>query len=177
MTARRAGLPTLRCDAGACDPRTPFAPLLAALVDGGAGLPAEVFETAAEQRFWLLRSLGERLAAAAADGPLLILLDDLHRADASTLWALRALTRELAGAPVGWLLSCREQAPAATRELRAALVADGATTIALAPLSEDDAAALAADVLGAAPDPAQRALIARAEGNPLLLVALLDART
>jgi len=180
VTAARAGLRTLRCDAGACDPETPFAPLLAALVDDGLELPAAAetaaASAAADQRFWLLQELAGRLAAAAEAGPLLVALDDLHRADAGTLWALRALTRQLAGVPVGWLLSCREQAPAAVRELRAALAADGARAIALAPLTDADATAVASELLGAAPSAAERALIDRAEGNPLLLVALLDAR-
>ncbi|TMR28298.1 ATP-binding protein, partial [Nonomuraea zeae] len=123
------------------------------------------------------RDLLDRLVAAfeeRADAPVLTVLDDLHRADPATLKTVRALHDSLAARPVGWLLSRSTGGtggPAAS--LFDLLERRGAGRVPLPPLTPDAVAALVADTLGAAPDPATQALVTAAGGNPLLITELL----
>jgi energy-coupling factor transporter ATP-binding protein EcfA2 len=60
-----------------------------------------------DQRFWLLRELQESLAKTAHRAPLLIIIDDLQRADAATTSAPVTLSRWLATHRIGWMLALR----------------------------------------------------------------------
>ncbi|MFC4530048.1 helix-turn-helix transcriptional regulator [Sphaerisporangium dianthi] len=124
-----------------------------------------------------------RLSRDAAGRPVLVGLDDLQRADTATLAALRALHRDLGSRQVVWLLSrsvttARSPCPATRAEEGAEnlfrfLENHGATRLGLRPLPDDVVAAVAADVLGAMPDPDLLTFAACADGNPFLLVELL----
>ncbi|MGI5287877.1 LuxR C-terminal-related transcriptional regulator [Nonomuraea polychroma] len=120
------------------------------------------------------RLLDRLVAAFDARGPVLAVLDDLHRADPATLKTLHTLHGLLAGRPVGWLLSrstaVRDGPAAALFDL---LERHGAARTTLPPLSPDAATALAADILGERPDTATQTLVAAAGGNPLLITELL----
>jgi hypothetical protein len=92
--------------------------------------------------FWLARSVAERLRA--VDRPLLVVLDDVHRADELTLQLLRQVVDQLADAPVLILATFRSteggEALAATR---AALAAASAHHLTLGGLDEAGVAVLA----------------------------------
>jgi DNA-binding SARP family transcriptional activator len=121
---------------------------------------ARLFEVVVEAMGWCSRG-----------APLLLVLEDLHRADAASLALLAHLGRRLAALPI-LVVATRRQAPE-SRELeigladiarRGALLAD----VTLGPLQDTAIAALVAEAApGLDPDGAARVLAA-AEGNPLL---------
>ncbi|GAA1871273.1 hypothetical protein GCM10009836_60040 [Pseudonocardia ailaonensis] len=121
--------------------------------------------------FWLSRAVVELVAGVAARTPVLLVLDDLHRAEDETLQLLRAVVGGLAGSPVLVVATVR---PAEIgQELRAALAALAgpvADRITLAGLAGPDVRALLAEHGVAAPDEATVALVAeRTDGNPLFV--------
>ncbi|MYW72404.1 hypothetical protein GTW08_09705, partial [Pseudonocardia sp. SID8383] len=54
----------------------------------------------AEVTFWLARAVVELLAVAGRERPLLLVLDDLHRAESETLALLRAVVAGVTELPV-----------------------------------------------------------------------------
>jgi ATP/maltotriose-dependent transcriptional regulator MalT len=164
-----------RAEADELGRRAPFGPLLTALQDAVGGLPGETSSLNAPES-WApvvskLQALLERRAAAS---PLLVSLDDLHYADAATLYALRHLTRQLASHRLAWSLARstvlqRDHASV----LFDLLAREGAARVALGPLDGEAVAGTIADILGAVPDAGLRQLVAGAAGNPFLLSELL----
>ena len=156
----------------------PLGPILDALVstDDPAVDPARLraLSQSSDQRFWLVRELQESLEKAAQRTPLLVVVDDLHWADAATATALVTLSRRLATHRVGWLLARRsgELADAALDAV-GRLEAAGASEIRLDPLDETAVGQVACDLLGGEPDEALREVLSRAEGQPFLLTELL----
>jgi DNA-binding CsgD family transcriptional regulator len=102
--------------------------------------------------------------------PLLLLVDDLHWADADSLELLSVLVRRLAGLPLAVVATLRPWPPAALEQAR--LLADDGVGVLerLAPLSESGSAASLGEQLGR---PVPRDRVRRAcracAGNPLLL--------
>ena len=116
-----------------------------------------------------------------ADGdPLLLIVEDLHWADAATLDLLRALAVGLTSR-ISLVVTLRtDQAlPPAIRATVAELVRDGAERVELVPFQRDELERLAAAIRGAdAPDvdeAAVDALLERTGGNPFLAVELIEA--
>ncbi|OLF13532.1 helix-turn-helix transcriptional regulator [Actinophytocola xanthii] len=147
-------------------PYAPFAEALPELFSGTAGL-----DRASEYR---------RVADTLAARPTVLVLEDLHWADASTRDLLRYLHRVLADAPVLLIVTCRTDEFAADHPV-ARLLAELARSprsdrIHLGPLDRPGVTALARGVLGADP-PAELVdtLVARAEGNPFFTEELLAA--
>lgn len=120
--------------------------------------------------YWLTLNL-------AADGPLVLAVDDLHWTDAPSLRFLAYLAHRLEGAPVLVIATVRTNEPGADERLLAEIVQDPAATVLRpAPLSATAASDLVRDRLGADPDPAFAAACHEvAGGNPLLLGQLLAA--
>lgn len=105
----------------------------------------------------------------AADGPVILMLEDLHYLDPLERRLFEQLLRAAEGEPVLLLGSWRGRMPAALgAHLR---------EVVLAPLTPDQADAMAADLLGAqAIGPDLTRLIRRtAEGNPLYLAEIIKA--
>lgn len=129
--------------------------------------PAGTAGDAATGRFLLHRAVGGWLREAAVTGPLAVVIDDLHRADAETLALLEHLTGP-DGAPVLVLTAHR---PAETGDRLTATLAELAARspyrLALAGLSQADVHTLVTAVCGA---PVGRdtvaALTERTGGNP-----------
>lgn len=145
-------------------------PYLDALLAGGE-IPAGDPETV---RWRLPLDLADVLEAASARTPLLIVLDDLHDADASSLRLLADLEPALHRMPVAVLATAREDETAwrGRADVWAALLQSGAWT-ALEPFTAGDVAALAA---AAGPDPEPgtvRTIMRRTGGNPLLVTELI----
>ncbi|GAB3160680.1 helix-turn-helix transcriptional regulator [Microbispora hainanensis] len=111
-----------------------------------------------------------------AHEPVLLALDDLHWADPITLLALRAMTRELASYPLVWMLTRTIGSGDWSRLncLFHVLERNGATRITLEPLDERAVEDVVTDVLGAKPEPDVLALAGIVDGNPFLLVDLLE---
>jgi DNA-binding CsgD family transcriptional regulator/tetratricopeptide (TPR) repeat protein len=116
--------------------------------------------------------------------PVLLVIEDLHWADASTRAFLRFLSATLASEPILLVATYRPDELHRRHPLRpllAELERVRALRIDLAALSRNELGEQLADILGALPDPALvDRLYARAEGNPLfteeLLAAGLDGR-
>jgi class 3 adenylate cyclase/tetratricopeptide (TPR) repeat protein len=163
-------------------PRT-FGPLLQLLPSLRENLPrgfqervealARAHETAESPEIdpdWLVDGLVEVIRALAADGPVALVLDDMHRADSATLDVVERLLPRLAALPVMTLLLRQPTG----RRLRGVSMADSVT---LEPLPQQQARAL---VVAAAPDLSEGTvteIVSRAGGNPLYLELLAAATT
>ena len=121
--------------------------------------------------FWTAQSVAALVARAADDGPVAVLLDDLHRTDGLTLELLRLVAHELRDRPLLVLATYRPSE--SSNELaaaRAALAARTAAHLTLGGLDDAATAALAADCgLPHLSGEALRALQDRTGGNPLFV--------
>src|SRR4051812_44610155 len=61
----------------------------------------------ADLRYWVVHDLADAIYAAAAQTPLVILLEDIHWADNATLLALRSLAARRPDVPVLWVFTAR----------------------------------------------------------------------
>lgn len=109
-----------------------------------------------------------------AEGPVLLVAEDIHWADAASLMAISSVVRQLPLSPVLVVVTTRPSSLSteAVRLLDDLTVA-GARTVRLEPLMPDELAALAGRELGAAPGPTLVSLLDRTGGNPLWAVAML----
>jgi DNA-binding SARP family transcriptional activator len=125
--------------------------------------------SSAVEIFWAARRLLETLAR---QGPLLVILEDLHWAEPTFLDLVQALAAQAQDAAMLLLCLARpellEQRPAWASGARRAV------SIELEPLADGDATALL-DALAGAPQPAweRRQLLEAAAGNPLFLEQLV----
>jgi DNA-binding CsgD family transcriptional regulator/predicted ATPase len=163
------------CTGSAAAWRSPasLSPLLSAVAGGGQALlsvPKRFeFMDSTERVLGALEWLAEALLQRARRGPVLVAVDDLHLADRFTLFALPALVSQLAANPVGLLLAWQPspRSPSVKQSV-GALANAGAGFMSLQPLSPDDIAGLAADVLHAEPGSVLLEKLAGAGGNPLV---------
>ncbi len=120
-------------------------------------------------QFWLARAVGDYLADLTA--PLLVVLEDVHRADDETLHLLRHLATRLAGTPILVLLTHRpDEATTDLMATGAALAAQTAEHLTLEGLGEDEIAQLVLDRSGVAVGPATLTVLTeRTGGNPLFV--------
>ena len=110
---------------------------------------------------------------AAATRPLIVILDDLHWADAETARALPLIVRDLADHPVIVVVALRPwphsaDVAAMVRRLDAA----EPTVVKLGPLAEAEVVEMAQLTLGQTPDGELVAALAAAGGNPFLATAI-----
>jgi DNA-binding CsgD family transcriptional regulator len=132
------------------------------------------------QRERLFAAVAELLGAVSARSPVCVVVEDVHWADASTLDCLTFLSQARGLGAVSLLVTCRsDEAPLDPHVidwLAHVRGSWGVEEIRLAPLSEEEAAQLAAGLLGA-PTAARVAgeLYARAEGNPFFTEQLAAA--
>jgi len=150
-------------------PYQPFADALPSFAElREADSQLRVFEAA-------LALLGDRGAVA----PALLVLEDLHWADASTLDLVVFLAHNLDGRRVVLLATCRPDEPASAARVRR--LADGvrrsgsAVLLELGPLARPELAALLAAQDAALPAAVRDAILARSEGNPFFAEELLAA--
>src|SRR4051812_4026751 len=158
--------------------------LRAELLSSAAGLSGSLFASApapsaqgAESSFAMLHGLYWLAANFASRTPMLVVVDDLHWADEPSLRWLQYLARRLEGLPLLLLTGTRPPDQANLPALIEELLTDPAAVV-IRPdvLGRDSAAALARERLGNKPAAAfAAALEAGSGGNPLYLVALLDA--
>ena len=125
-----------------------------------------------QARFALFERVASALRAAAEDAPLLLVIDDLHWADRSSVKLLCFVAREIATARIAIVGTLREVEPTTPAEVEA-LLGDLATlgiTVPVRGLDRDDVARLIAAESGTTPDPRVVARIHDAtQGNPLFV--------
>ncbi|WP_139123040.1 AAA family ATPase, partial [Cellulosimicrobium cellulans] len=120
----------------------------------------------APDRFAVGLGVLELLAAAGRDGPLAVVVDDVHRLDAESAAALAFAARRLDAEPVAVLLACRD-------DPRHDAVVAGIAALRLQGLDDASAARLLTSCVREPVDPLVVARVVRATGgNPLALVDL-----
>ncbi len=120
-------------------------------------------------------AIADLVRARSAEQPVLLVVEDVHWADAQTLSYLAMLAGVVADCPAVLTLSARAQEDPLGAEWRAQGAGGPVLTLDLAPLRRAEALALAglyADV----GDPHAERCVARAGGNPLFLEQLLRSR-
>ncbi len=150
--ARSRNLPVASAACDELDRHVPMLPLLSALRAGSDPVlaPGELdsVATGADGRFWFLERLRNILEYHARRAPFVIILDDLHWADAATLAALRFLCPHLASSPVLWVFAHDPgQSSAGLDRVLDQLLVSGAGRLSLTPLDPDSALRLATDLL------------------------------
>lgn len=168
---------------GALPPFLSWQELLAALepavsLDLGS-LPAPFGRALTVQSAYpLLRAVTTWLRAAAAERPLVLLLDDLHWADPDTLDLLDVVTRQVADAPLLVIATYRSEDIHRNHPLYDLLPSlqrnRPVEVIRLAPLSVYDTARLVEAYHGPCSPRLASYLHVRSEGHPLFLVELLN---
>jgi DNA-binding NarL/FixJ family response regulator len=149
----------------------------AALLNGAAGLAAGVFglepERPPEGPLAVLHGLYWVLVGIAAHGPVLLAVDDLHWADATTLEWLAYLSGRIEDLPILIVFATRPPEPGA--ELLARLTAvPSVITLELGPLVTESLAVLIEQALGTPPDAAFAEASRRVTaGNPFAVTELL----
>jgi DNA-binding CsgD family transcriptional regulator/tetratricopeptide (TPR) repeat protein len=155
----------------------PYQPFLDALRPLGA--PRQVDRATGSQLLAFEETLA-LLTDRAADAPLLLVLEDLHWADTSTLDLVVFLAHNLDDRPILLLGTCRPDEPASAERMRR--LADGvrrsgsALVLELTPLGgEELAELLAAHADHPLPAALTTAIATRSEGNPFFAEELLAA--
>ena len=166
----------------------PFAPLVEALQledaagDGRAEVlamlrsplptsPSLLTSAIPEMRARVIDAISRLVTAAVDRSPGLLVIEDVHWADASTFLTLRELHRRASGSRLAIAVTTRPTAdPEIERNVRAFA---GADVVALGPLTPEHADALVAQRLGAPPGPRLRTLVGKTGGNPLYLTELV----
>jgi DNA-binding NarL/FixJ family response regulator len=135
-------------------------------LETGAGQAAEVDAVDA-----LLEHV-DRIASAA---PTVVLLDDVHLADHGSAGFLAAIMPWLESMPLGIVLAGRPPLPDSPFARVRDTLAASSEVVGLAPLSDEELAALCAARLGAPPGPRLRDLLHASGGVPLLAATTLEA--
>ncbi len=146
---------------------------IGALLGGdGSGSPA----ASGDIRYRVVEEVVDLAESECAERPALLVLEDVHWADSASLLTILSLARQLPLAPLLVVLTTRPS-PLSAEVVRLLddLTDAGATTLQLQPLTADEVALLAGRLLGASPGPALVAMLAKAGGNPLWVVAMVRA--
>ncbi len=145
-------------------------------VHARVGLPAVPRLDAESERIRLFESLFRCLADLAAQRPLLLVLEDLHWAQAASMDMLEFLLRRIAGAAVMIVVTYRDDEAATLHALhrlrRDSRAAGGAQSIWLGRLSVAEVEELRGSLPEVRDRPAE-ALVAASQGNPLFLTQLV----
>jgi DNA-binding SARP family transcriptional activator len=136
-------------------------------------------ELAADSPFLMARAIGGQLVALAASAPVLVVLEDAHRADSLTLQLLRQVVETVDAAPVLFLVTYRPSEASAELTGSRAAVAARSEHVVLRGLDRGSIAELARRLGLDVGDQAIDVLAERTGGNPLFvreLARLLVAR-
>jgi hypothetical protein len=151
-------------------------PLLELLPELRSTISVMIGGHAAKDRFQLFDAVGTFVREVASRAPQLVVLDDLHAADPSSLLLLQFLVKDLRSVPVLVVGTYREAEARLAPEIGSALVrlSREATLLSLRRLDQSEVAAFVTQATGAAVS-AERVeqIHRRSEGNPLFLRELL----
>ncbi len=144
-------------------------------------LPAPSSSDGETERYHLIEAVTQLLRAAAEDNPVLVVLDDVHWADAPTLSLLVHLHRNLADSRVLLMATYRDSEVVLGDRLSDALVAlrreDRVERLSMAGLRREEVEELLVQVSGQAPTPDSvdlaRMLERDTNGNPLFVAEIL----
>lgn len=122
-------------------------------------------------QYRVVDALGALIERQAERGPLVLALDDLQWADASTLVALRSIARRIDTLPVVLIGACRAgHGVAELHRVTDDLLRAGATRVSLGPLDEASVATLITEVIHATPSEVLLERAQGASGNPLFVI-------
>ena len=175
--AEKAGVRALFGEAFEYQQTVPFFPLFMATLraDPPVG-DAEALRRlggSADLRYWVVHDLADAIHAAAAQTPLVIMLEDIHWADNGTLLALRSLAVR-PDVAVLWVLTARTGAGGpAVQETLSVLQRANATFLRLAAMTPEAVADMVCDAVRARADVSLLNLAAKAHGNPFLVSELV----
>ena len=125
-------------------------------------------------RYQVVEEVVDLVEEACDKAPVLLVLEDLHWADGSTLLAIRTLVRRLPHAPLVVVLSLRPAPRSAELDqLLDEALRTGAHHMRLEPLHAEDVETLAQSELGLPPGPELTGVLAKAGGNPLWVVEMI----
>jgi len=161
----------------------PWAQLLQALTAGGStittsGASSRTFRSEGLERFAMFESVTADLRTAAARRPQLLVIDDLHAADAASLELLSFVGPGLRSAPIVVIAAYRTERVDADHELGRRLpnLLRWGRQVVLPGLSPDEIAELVAARTGSSPSQTAVSAIAdRTRGNPFFVSELLRA--
>jgi len=174
--AQRARRRAWRTVVGRCsqdEGAPPYWPWTTALGELGLGLPA--VEAASEEtaRFGVWEEIAATVRRAAREEPLVLVLEDLHWADPSSLGALRVLVDALGDERL-LVVSTRRSHPeptAALADLAETAARRHSVVLELGGLETEEAAQVAEQVIGSRPTRAESAALReRTDGNPFFIV-------
>jgi tetratricopeptide (TPR) repeat protein len=149
----------------------PWRQVLRALGDDVESMGAAPDTMPSDARFRLFGAVGDALNAASAPTGLVVVLDDLHWADAGTLRLLAFVGRQLRSSRLLVLGTFRDVDPLPSGELSEFLadVATEAATFTVGGLGEADVGALLSGLVGSVPADLASAVFRRTGGNPLFV--------
>src|SRR5271163_4092572 len=128
----------------------------------------------ADLRYWVVHDLADAIYAAAAQTPLVIVLEDIHWADNGTLLALRSLATARPEVAVLWVVTARTGAGGpAVQETLSVLQRADAALVRVAAVSSGAVADMVQDAVRANADASLLHLAAKAHGNPFLVSELV----
>ncbi|MGH7541789.1 MAG: ATP-binding protein, partial [Gemmatimonadota bacterium] len=138
-------------------------------IAGAIGLSLSTYPV--EETSWAARRFFEVLSGGE---PLVLLIDDIHWAERTFLDLLRSVIRTMSGVPVVIACSARPDLFDMHPDWRDA--EEGHTVLTLKPLSEDESATVAANLLGETDldEDIRKQIVHSAEGNPLFVEQMLS---
>jgi DNA-binding CsgD family transcriptional regulator len=163
--AGRSGVRVRRCAGEDETSPVPFATIGRCL-----GLPP----SGGEPEFVITETILGRVDRWAAAGPVLLMIDDLHRVDPASLVALSRLGRAVDRLP---LLIVAAHRPMGRNTLLAALDTAGTVPVTLGPLPAHEVAGLVERLVGVPPAAGLLELVAAAGGNPRYIGELVGTLT
>jgi hypothetical protein len=161
-----------RCwEAGGAPAFWPWQEVLSALSTPFPEGAAIVSADPAESRFALLRGVASELARIAASGSLLLILEDLHAADQSSLLLLELVANQIRSLPIAVIGTYRDLEASLRPEAGDALARIGrsATVLPLGRLREAEVAAVVRESVDAADDRLVAMVYETTHGNPLFV--------
>lgn len=131
-------------------------------------------QAAGDVQYRVVEEILDLVERTCSEGPMLLVAEDVHWADSASLVTIQSIARQLPLAALLVVVTARSSPqPVQVERLVDDLVAAGAHKMQLQPLSADEVAVLARDVLGALPGPGLAAMLAKAGGNPLWAAAIV----
>ena len=162
-----------KCDA--IEQIWPAAPVVAALRQGREPLLTaadyEHVHRLTEQPLLLAERVAAHLEQVAERGPLMIAVNDVQWADRVSRFVLRTVLARSVGLPIVLALAGRDPAIASEMALHET---DAVEHLSLDPLGFADVIAVARDRLGRMPDESTSRLLRTADGNPFLIMQLIE---
>jgi hypothetical protein len=139
------------------------------LGSGGLGEPARA---AGDVQYRVIEEIVDLVERTSSQSPMLLVAEDIHWADSASLRTILSVVRQLPLASLVVVVTARSSPqPAQLERLVDDLAAGGAQRLQLQPLSSDELAVLARNLLGAPPGPGLSAMLTKAGGNPLWATA------